>query len=305
MFNIKYLIKKIPFIVNLKRKIFDKELEAYGSTNLNLFDTFPSYYPNSSGKYTPKAKLTIQTINNLFYSLNFLHKELNYKSNLENFNNINRQEFIEKNLECPKDYATKNNAINISKDLEKLFNKYGSDKSRNHIYHFFYAIMLKNRYEIRNIVEVGIGTNNIDTVSNMTSKGVPGASLRAFRDFCPNAIVIGADFDKRILFQEDRIKTFFVDQTKIESINSLNNKLSQDIDLLIDDGLHSPDANINTLSMGISKVKKGGWIVIEDIVLEAFNIWKFLKTILETNNFKCYLFKSGDPKRFVFAAMKK
>ena len=61
---------------------------------------------------------------------------------------------------------------------------------------------MKSQKSVNKIFEIGLGTNNIDIVSTMGKKGHPGASLRAFRDFCPNAEIYGADFDSRILFQE-------------------------------------------------------------------------------------------------------
>jgi hypothetical protein len=36
-----------------------------------------------------------------------------------------------------------------------------------------------------------------------------GGSLRAFREFFPNARIIGLDIDREALFQEGRISTFF------------------------------------------------------------------------------------------------
>ena len=107
--------------------------------------------------------------------------------------------------------------------------------------------MLTPRKEISNILGIGLGTNNTNLVSTMGTEGKPGASLRAFRDFCMNAEVIGADVDESILFKEDRIKTFYVDQTSNNSLNNLKDKFTNKFDLIIDDGLHSPDANINTL----------------------------------------------------------
>ena len=84
--------------------------------------------------------------------------------------------------------------------------------------------MLTPREEISNLLEIGLGSNNTDLVSSMGKEGKPGASLRAFRDFCINAEVIGADIDKRILFKEDRIKTFYVDQTNNSSLDNFKDK---------------------------------------------------------------------------------
>ena len=40
-----------------------------------------------------------------------------------------------------------------------------------------------------------MGTNKPGLVSTMGASHTPGASLRAFRDYLPNAIVHGADVD--------------------------------------------------------------------------------------------------------------
>ena len=65
--------------------------------------------------------------------------------------------------------------------------------------------------KVNTLFEIGLGTNNINVRSNMGLDGKPGASLRAFRDYL-NINVYGADVDKGILFEEDKIKTYFIDQ---------------------------------------------------------------------------------------------
>ena len=50
--------------------------------------------------------------------------------------------------------------------------------------------------------------------------------------------------DRRILFHEDRISTFWVDQTDPNSLDALAAQLGDiKFDLIIDDGLHLPHAN--------------------------------------------------------------
>ena len=73
-------------------------------------------------------------------------------------------------------------------------------------------------------MEVGLGSNNTELLSNMGSDGKPLASLRAWRDYFPNAQIYGADIDKDILTNEERIKTFFVDQTKPDTIREMLKK---------------------------------------------------------------------------------
>jgi SAM-dependent methyltransferase len=114
----------------------------------------------------------------------------------------------------------------------------------------------------------------------MGRQGKPGASLRAFRDYLPRACIYGADVDTRILFEEDRIKTFFVDQTDLASLESLGRRIAGDFDLIIDDGLHSPNANIAVLAFALKRLKPGGWVVIEDIVGDAAPVWHVVAALL-------------------------
>ena len=70
-----------------------------------------------------------------------------------------------------------------TEELRALFQKYGSDKSTGHNYHLLYSWLLApKRGEDLSMLEIGLGTNNIDVPSNMGLEGRPGASLRAFRD---------------------------------------------------------------------------------------------------------------------------
>jgi len=173
------------------------------------------------------------------------------------------------------------NATIAADRLEQLFRRYGSDKEV-HSYQYIYGPILKNFDLITAVLEFGLGTNNTDVVSNMGRLGKPGASLRAFRDFLPNAEIYGADIDQRILFREERITTFFVDQTDPSSFEQLRQNVGTDFDLIIDDGLHSPNANLSVLVFGLSRLKQGGWIVIEDINRIALPLWQVVATLLPT-----------------------
>ena len=106
--------------------------------------------------------------------------------------------------------------------LKDLMDFYGSDKggkNNHHNYTHFYSQIFYNKKEkIKNFLEIGLGTNNVEVPSNMGNQGKPLASLRAWRDYFINANIYGADIDKGILKNEERITTFFVDQTKPETI---------------------------------------------------------------------------------------
>lgn len=165
-----------------------------------------------------------------------------------------------------------------SRELAALFNKYGSDKSGKHNYHVIYASLL-HRHAPLNIFEIGLGTNNPHFISTMGVDGKPGAAERAFRDWAPNARIFGADIDRNILFAEERIRTFFVDQTEPESLKELAAKLPR-LDLVIDDGLHTPRANLNTINFALPLLKDAGAIVIEDIVSQYLPFWRVAISLL-------------------------
>jgi len=192
-----------------------------------------------------------------------------------------------------------------TKELGKLFDLYGSDKNGHnycsHVYTSYYADVINNLRDTRkgqelNILEIGLGTNNTDTASHMGENGKPGASLRAFRDFCPEANVYGADIDKRILFKEDRIKTAFVDQLKPETFNQMIDQLGgvKEFDLIIDDGLHTTHANINTLLFAMDSIKVGGFIAIEDIQTRTIPAWQVIDKLIDKSRFKSFVFYADD-----------
>jgi len=125
---------------------------------------------------------------------------------------------------------------------------------------------------VKLVFECGLGTNNPNLQSNMTVNGIPGASLRVWRDYFKNAQIYGADIDKDILFQEDRIKTYYVDQLNTRSIEIMWKEIGiQNFDIIIDDGLHTTDANINLFVNSFNKLKKNGIYIIEDVHILALN----------------------------------
>ncbi len=67
--------------------------------------------------------------------------------------------------------------------------------------------------------------------------------------------------------------------------------MSNDADLIIDDGLHSPNANIAVIRFALNKIKIGGWVVVEDILEEALPVWQVISALLpntyRSNIIKC------------------
>jgi hypothetical protein len=183
---------------------------------------------------------------------------------------------------------------NDSAILENMLNKNISDKANNHNYHILYSYIF-NILGVNsnlNVLEIGLGTNNPNLVSTMGINGKPGASLYSFSEYLPNRNIYGADIDTNILFQTNRIKTCYVDQLNITTFGDLSTKFDGiKFDLIIDDGLHSIGANLNTLIYSLDNLNDNGWIVIEDIhILEN---WKSIDFILSsTKKYKTFIIKA-------------
>jgi hypothetical protein len=184
------------------------------------------------------------------------------------------------------------NTVKPNLSLVELFNLHGSDKSTHHDYGDFYETILGSRFEqIETIVEIGIGTNNLTIPQNMGLGGKPGASLRAFRDWARRSSVIGADIDKECLFEEDRIKTVFLDQLDISTFGPIKKLITNGADLIVIDGLHTPEADINSVWQLLPHLRINGYLVVEDIAPKAFVLlWPFVGFFLNSN-FKSTLTK--------------
>ena len=171
-------------------------------------------------------------------------------------------------------------SFKIDNNLTNLMNKYGSDKgglNNHHNYSLFYSeIFGTKRYSIKNFLEIGLGTNNINVPSNMGENGKPLASLRAWRDYFPNAKIFGADIDKNILEDGERIKTSFVDQRDPETISKMFEIFGIDqFDIIIEDGLHEFNANICFFENSVKHLSNEGIYIIEDVFYK--DIKKFKK----------------------------
>ena len=125
------------------------------------------------------------------------------------------------------------------------------------------------------IFELGLGSNNLDVLSNMGIFGAPGASLRGWCQLFPHALVYGADIDRRILFEDVRIKTFYCDQLDRSSIRELwsHPALRGGMDIIIEDGLHTFKANISFLEASLDHLRPGGIYIIEDIIWDHVDEW--------------------------------
>jgi SAM-dependent methyltransferase len=158
----------------------------------------------------------------------------------------------------------------------RVMTRYGSDKGFWHNYAPIYsALFLSRRNEPLRIFELGLGTNNPELASTMGADGRPGASLRGWRELFPLAQIFGADIDHEILFEEERIKTFYCDQLDPEAIRDLwsQPELQDGADILIEDGLHTLEANLSFMEGSLERLRPDGIYVVEDIYNECVDEW--------------------------------
>jgi hypothetical protein len=157
-----------------------------------------------------------------------------------------------------------------AQSLADLFRRFGSDKSSNHSYQYPYAFVLSSLPQ-GGVIEVGLGSVNVNVESNMSwyRNAQPGGSLRVWREIGKFQNIVGADVDADALFSEPGISTFWLDQLDVSSLKIFAEKcesLNPDgYSLVIDDGLHTAEANVNTFESLWPLVKVGGYFVIEDI----------------------------------------
>jgi hypothetical protein len=162
--------------------------------------------------------------------------------------------------------------------LTYLCDIHGSDKGSRggvttaypwvaHSYADLYAQLFEHcRPSVKLVFECGIGSTNPSMPYHMGEGGKPGASLRVWRDYFPNAHIVGADLDHTVLFEEPRIRTFLVDQTSPTSVAAMWQAVGRrDFDLMIDDGLHEPVGGLTLFEHSIDLLAPHGIYVIEDV----------------------------------------
>ena len=177
------------------------------SSDVRIIRSFPMFSPASAGSLRDLAALAIQAADQVFPLL----LSIASPDGVANVATVP--------IECFVDDTSKKPAA--AAKLRELYDHYGSDKAKYHDYHLLYGSLLSEPTSVTALLEIGLGTNNPHLVSNMGKRGRPGGSLRAFRDFLPKAQIYGADIDRQILFEEDRITTFFADQTDPASLTAL------------------------------------------------------------------------------------
>jgi len=142
--------------------------------------------------------------------------------------------------------------------LEKLFNKYKTDKSEKHGYHKVYEKYFKTfKNKPINILEIGVWK---------------GASTLAIHDYFDAAQIYGIDIFER--FPMESVEPFKLERCHLLQGDSMDSKILKKIkkewgdikfDIIIDDGKHTPRANMETFKNFSSFLSDEGHYFIEDV----------------------------------------
>jgi hypothetical protein len=124
---------------------------------------------------------------------------------------------------------------------------------------------------VKKVGEIGIG--HFNCMCHVSDNYTPGASLRMWQEFFPEASIYGFDIDESTLFQKDRITCKKMDQGSEESVNEVLQAYGPEFDILIDDGSHILKHQVITKTVGSKYVKPGGLLIIEDIEERYLAFW--------------------------------
>lgn len=161
----------------------------------------------------------------------------------------------------------------MSPDLDEILDRHVSDKQRANGYApIYHAIFRHLRDWPLELLEIGIGTLVDGAISSMHGfdhelPGYrPGASLRAWREYFPNAMIHGVDVQPdTMIVGEPRITTALCDSTDAQAAAAYLAQAPTSFDIIIDDGVHTPDLQLRTLRNFYPRLRAGGIYVIEDV----------------------------------------
>lgn len=133
--------------------------------------------------------------------------------------------------------------------MVKLFEagSYDTDKYCNGYLNFYSELFAPIRESTKLVLEIGV---------------LSGGSLCLLRDYFCNALVIGIDIQLPKLADTDSLLLLQIDQTKPNELERLYQY--GEFDIIIDDGCHHGSAIATSFQALFSRVRSGGYYVIED-----------------------------------------
>lgn len=169
--------------------------------------------------------------------------------------------------------------------MTEIFDEEGGDKgsffchvgTTENLAHGYTSVYEKYMEEYRdkpiNLLEIGI-----------CSPYYPGASLRSWYRYLEQAEIFGIDIVDCSSFQNDRVRTFVVDQTSKTQLRVLADN-TPTFRFIIDDGCHDHRAILISLGVLFSRLESGGIYFIEDLhVVDCTDLFKLKNNELSSQH---------------------
>ncbi|KKQ40637.1 MAG: hypothetical protein US60_C0056G0005 [Microgenomates group bacterium GW2011_GWC1_37_8] len=140
----------------------------------------------------------------------------------------------------------------------------GTDKANSghgyvRIYDFF---LNERRHTIKTLCEIGLLYIRHQTDETQIRKTTP--SLNMWRQYLPNAKIIGFDICHFLPPTDSQIVIVQGDQSKREDLKKII-EIEKDLDVIIDDALHASKHQQITFNYLFKYLKSGGLFIIEDL----------------------------------------
>ena len=159
--------------------------------------------------------------------------------------------------------------------LVDLFNAAGSDKGTEvffgggvpHCYALdYHRIFQPLRDDTFNMLEIGL-----ENASKEDGNPVDAPSLRAWREYFPNATLFGYDINDFSFFEQERTATFQGDQSSPDDIQRfLQTHGRPQFGVILDDGSHASSHQQISFAKLFDSVRPGGMYVIEDLQWQPY-----------------------------------
>jgi hypothetical protein len=136
--------------------------------------------------------------------------------------------------------------------LPELGEKFRPTKRRHNYLIRYDHVFGAARHKVKRMVEIGVQSN---------------ASIGMWRDYFPNAEIVGIDIDPECeRFESDRIKIIIGDQTDRAFLETFARENFGTIDIIVDDGLHTQNAILTSFSSLYPALNTNGIYAIEDLI---------------------------------------
>ena len=166
---------------------------------------------------------------------------------------------LQNNLKYP---LIQNPEISDNESFSYYLNKYKSSKPKGEYRKYLDDLFANLKNKVNTILELGVSS---------------GAGIRSMKDYFYKSSLWGIDIDQQTFIKEKRIiECDWADQLKLETLKKSAKKFNTKIDLIVDDGWHHPESQINSMIAFLPYLNLGGVYIIEDVVHNDYQKY-FLK----------------------------